>query len=214
MQILPRGVLEVKCRNGVSKGVPALVKEFEQGDESEADGGGDDDGDEGDVSMSGSSNIYWLHLYNADTNALLRNMSNKVAPHFNLSGIDPNTRVEAVVVTTNRQGRSEPVTLEGAVERAVGSRAGEKIETLRLSTFLFYLRLGQSTCLLAALFCRPVLYPKPNKRIDDWPALPFLVLSIETITRHCMKMTREEKKEQGSWASPEWSGPQRHMGDL
>lgn len=129
MQILPRGVLEVKCRNG-SKGV--VVKEVEDGSDGSGGDGGDDndeDADEGDVSMSGSSNVYWLQLYNADTGALLRNMSNKVAPHFNLSGIDPNTRVEAVVITTNRQGRSEPVTLEGAVERAVGSRAGEKEKT-------------------------------------------------------------------------------------
>lgn len=125
MQSLSRGVLEVKCRNA-SKG--AIVKEAE----GESDGSGserDDDNieaDDADVLMSGSSNVYWLQLYNADTGALLRNMSNKAAPHFNLTGIDPSTRVAAVVITTNRQGRSEPVTLEGAVERAVGSRAGEK----------------------------------------------------------------------------------------
>ena len=132
MQSLSKGVLEVKCRN-VSKGV--AVKETEDGSESDSgsgdgdsrdeDGDGDDDEDE-DVLVSGSSNVYWLQLYNADSGVLLRNMSNKASPHFNVSGIDPNTRVAAIVMTTNRQGRSEAVTLEGAVERAVGSRAGER----------------------------------------------------------------------------------------
>ena len=123
MQSLSKGVLEVKCRNA-SKGAVAAKAE---GDEENIDAAAADadDVDDADVLMSGSSNVYWLQLYNADTGALLRNMSNK-APHFNLSGIDPSTRVAAVVITTNRQGRSEPVTLEGAVERAVGSRAGEK----------------------------------------------------------------------------------------
>lgn len=140
MQILARGVLEVKCRNNSKR---MVVKEAEV----ESDGSGDDedvgagpvgiDGDEDDVSMSGSSNVYWLQLYNADTGVLLRNMSTKVAPHFNVSGIDPNTRVAAVVLTTNRQGRSEPVTLEGAVERAVGSRAGEQLDFNPLRFLLF-----------------------------------------------------------------------------
>jgi hypothetical protein len=131
MQSLSKGVLEVKCRN-VPKGV--AVKEAEdgsEGDNGSGDGdnrdedGGDDDEDD-DVLVSGSSNVYWLQLYNADSGVLLRNMSNKASPHFNVSGIDPNTRVAAIVMTTNRQGRSEAVTLEGAVERAVGSRAGER----------------------------------------------------------------------------------------
>nr|CAH0104441.1 unnamed protein product [Daphnia galeata] len=133
MQSLSKGVLEVKCRN-VSKGV--AVKETEDGSESDNGSGdgdsrdedGDDDEDE-DVLVSGSSNVYWLQLYNADSGVLLRNMSNKASPHFNVSGIDPNTRVAAIVMTTNRQGRSEAVTLEGAVERAVGSRAANEPES-------------------------------------------------------------------------------------
>lgn len=129
MQSLSKGVLEVKCRN-VSKGV--ALKEAEDGSESDNGSGDgdnrDEDGDDDDedVLVSGSSNVYWLQLYNADSGVLLRNMSNKASPHFNVSGIDPNTRVAAIVMTTNRQGRSEAVTLEGAVERAVGSRAGER----------------------------------------------------------------------------------------
>lgn len=118
MHSLSKGVLEVKCRNG-SAGRNLLP-----------DGGAGDSNDEedSDISFSGSSNVYWLQLYNADTGVLLRNMSSKVAPQFNVSGIDPSTRVAAVITTTNRQGRSESVTLEGAVERAVGSRAGQFLE--------------------------------------------------------------------------------------
>lgn len=112
MHSLFKGVLEVKCRNS-SAAAAASQLGLEGLDE------------EGDLSMSSSSNVYWLQLYNADTGVLLRNMSNKAAPHFNVSGVDPSTRVAAVITTTNRQGRSESVTLEGAVERAVGSRAGE-----------------------------------------------------------------------------------------
>jgi len=131
MQSMSKGVLEVKCRN-VSKGVAAKETEadgVEAGDNGSGDGDNrDEDGDDDDedVLVSGSSNVYWLQLYNADSGVLLRNMSNKASPHFNVSGIDPSTRVAAIVMTTNRQGRSEAVTLEGAVERAVGSRAGEK----------------------------------------------------------------------------------------
>ena len=47
----------------------------------------------------------------------------KVA-QFRMSGVDVSSRVAAVITAVNRQGRSESVTLEGAVERAVGSRAG------------------------------------------------------------------------------------------
>lgn len=43
---------------------------------------------------------------------------------FRMSGVDVSSRVAAVITAVNRQGRSESVTLEGAVERAVGSRAG------------------------------------------------------------------------------------------
>ena len=133
MQSLSKGVLEVKCRNSSKAAVGKELKGDTSGANGRDDvnpiGSGDgndhEDQDDSDVSMSGSSNVYWLQLYNADTGVLLRNISNKAAPHFNVTGIDPSTRVAAVVITTNRQGRSEPVTLEGAVERAVGSRAGE-----------------------------------------------------------------------------------------
>lgn len=125
LQSLSKGILEVRCRNS-SKG--SAEKETEESSET---GSGDSenkdeyvDDDDEDVLVSGSSNVYWLQLYSADTGVLLRNMSNKVAPHFSLSGIDPSTRVAAIVMTINKQGRSEAVTLEGAVERAVGSRAG------------------------------------------------------------------------------------------
>lgn len=119
MHSLSKGILEVKCRNGSAtprspSAMDASVGHSPEGDEEDSD-----------YSMSGSSNLYWLQLYNADTGVLLRNMSNKVSPHFNVSGIDPSTRVAAIITTTNRQGRSESVTLEGAVERAVGSRAGK-----------------------------------------------------------------------------------------
>jgi hypothetical protein len=137
MQSLSKGVLEVKCRN-LLKGVAAKETEVDgvevadngsgdgsdNGSSSRDEDGGLDEYDE-DVLVSGSSNVYWLQLYNADSGVLLRNMSNKASPHFNVSGIDPSTRVAAIVMTINRQGRSEAVTLEGAVERAVGSRAGE-----------------------------------------------------------------------------------------
>lgn len=79
----------------------------------------------GDALISGSTNVYWLQLYNAETGALLRNMSNKAAPWFNVTGIELATRIAAVITAVNRQGRSESVTLEGALERAVGSRSGK-----------------------------------------------------------------------------------------
>lgn len=81
--------------------------------------------------VNGSSNVYWLQLYNAETGALIRNMSSKVAPWFNITGIELTTRVSAVITAVNRQGRSESITLEGALERAVGSRSG----TINSSTF-------------------------------------------------------------------------------
>lgn len=130
LQSLSKGVLEVKCRNS-SKG--SAEKETEDssesgsGDSDSKDEDGDDEDE--DVLVSGSSNVYWLQLYNADTGLLLRNMSNKVAPHFSLPGIDPSTRVAAILMTINKQGRSEAVTLEGAVERAVGSRAANEPES-------------------------------------------------------------------------------------
>ncbi|XP_046649564.1 muscle M-line assembly protein unc-89-like [Daphnia pulicaria] len=141
MQSLSKGVLEVKCRN-LSKGVAAKETEVDgvevadngsgdgsdNGSSSRDEDGGLDEYDE-DVLVSGSSNVYWLQLYNADSGVLLRNMSNKASPHFNVSGIDPSTRVAAIVMTINRQGRSEAVTLEGAVERAVGSRAANEPES-------------------------------------------------------------------------------------
>ena len=115
MHSLSKGILEVKCRNSSAAAAASRL-------------GLEGVDDEDDLSMSGSSNVYWLQLYNADTGVLLRNMSNKAGPQFTVSGIDPeSTRVAAVITTANRQGRSESVTLEGAVERAVGSRAGKNI---------------------------------------------------------------------------------------
>jgi len=107
MHSASNGILEVKC-----------------------DGDAHDAGSPGghELVTGGSSNVFWLQLYNPDTGLLLRNVSSKVG-QFRMSGVDVSSRVAAVITAVNRQGRSESVTLEGAVERAVGSRAANEPES-------------------------------------------------------------------------------------
>ena len=124
---LSKGTWEVKCRKlAESSLVSGLLssKSLVDADPPRTDEEDQRTEEEPEVMISSSSLVYWLELYDAETGQLLRNVSHAV-PRFSVAGIDPGTRVAAVVTSANRQGRSEPVRLEGAVERAVGSRAGQ-----------------------------------------------------------------------------------------
>ena len=102
MQRYLRTALEIRCNN-VSREKDHLESESANG-----------------------STVYLLQLYNAETGALIRNMSNKLTPWFNITGIELTTKVSAIITAVNKQGRSDSVTLEGALERAVGSRSGTR----------------------------------------------------------------------------------------
>ncbi|XP_065563142.1 uncharacterized protein LOC136029034 [Artemia franciscana] len=72
---------------------------------------------------------------------LIYNKTNTV-PHFIVPGITPETKVSAAIFSVNRQGKSEPVTLESIIERAVGSRRG------RLNSYLY-----KSETLIVLIVC-------------------------------------------------------------
>ena len=117
---LVKGAWEVKCRQ------PRFIVPAQNAtadDQLDADEGADGDA-ENDLVIGSSSLVYWLELFDAESGQLLHNVSSPT-PRFSVRAIDPAARVAAVVSSVNRQGRSPPVRLEGAVERAVGSRAGQ-----------------------------------------------------------------------------------------
>ena len=80
------------------------------------------------ITVVGSSNIYWLQLY-SETGILLKNVTSKTADfNYSISGIDHHIKLKAFITAINRQGRSDSVVLEGAVdERTIGTMEGNQL---------------------------------------------------------------------------------------
>jgi len=107
--------------------------------------------------------VFWLQLYNPDTGQLLRNVSSRVA-QFRVSGVDFSTRVAAVITAVNRQGRSESLTLEGAVERAVGSRAANEPESTAVTMVTILAAPGGLLIAVVVLGAVVAIYRRQRKR--------------------------------------------------
>jgi len=80
------------------------------------------------ITVVGSSNIYWLQLY-SETGILLKNVTSKTADfNCSISGIDHHIKLKAIITAINRQGRSDSVVLEGAVdEKTIGTMEGNQL---------------------------------------------------------------------------------------